>query len=358
MCFRKPPAVAAALAAAKTAAAAARAAAGRQTASDKKWEGSAWISPQELALAVNKRTRLRKGAVDDDDVITASGDAPVAVPPPHAPPRPADPPAHKDFASRKRDKDRIPSAQTWVWSPTKDAWDLVPRPRVLEMGPFFSYKPIPDKQVRLLAWLVSARRAQDGMPTLNTGFLTRHLLPRLNRVSNISLRLIDWLVVDYARDKRVAYRRFFPAENVFKVVVVYRQYALWSSWWRRRHYDVFRRRHRIYFQVDGETYSTTVAQLHFFYMAEQYGFLEYAERNRDAIEAHMQAALKASADAKAAAASKGEAYHRKPLVGRAPPVAYAMSGEFTVQFHDGDTSDEGSDDEVDQEEVETPLCGK
>lgn len=308
----------------------------RQTASDRKWEGIAWISPEQLASNVNKRPRK---AVAEAIAVTVPEDGyPI--------PRPADPVNEKDMEQRKRDKDRIPSETTWVWDQALANWKLVPRPRVMEIGIFFAYSAIPTKQVVLLEWLVSDNETS----ALSADFLRTHLIPRLNRTHPVSLRLLDWLVVDYAREKGIAYRRYFPHIKQHRLVVVYSLYFEWLTRWRRRHYDVFRRRHRIYFNLDGQTYSTTVAQLHFFYMAELYGFLDFAAENAKDIEAHMQMKLGITNDIKKKAAESGEVYRRRPLVNKCPPKAYIAEGECLLTFRLESSSEESSDDTDDTDD--------
>ena len=334
----------------------------RQTASDRKWEGAAWISPEQLASSVDKRPR-RKG-VDTDAADSEAGmckplaketpcDYPIA--------RPPEPTNGKDVDGRRRDKDKIPSNNTWAWDSTVLNWIEVPRARVLEVGIFFSYNPIPSKQVVLLEWLHVGSRTEMKASALNADFLRTHLIPRLNRTHPVSLRLLDWLVVDYAREKGIAYRRFFPHLNQYRLVVVYSLYFEWLTRWRRRHYDVFRRRHRIYFTLDGQTYSTTVAQLHFFYMAELYGFLDFAQENAADIEAHMQIKLGITNAIKRKATESGEVYRRRPLVNKCPPKAYIAEGECTLTFTIQSDSDKGEeesseddddDDDDDDEEDE------
>jgi hypothetical protein len=310
---------------------------GRQTACDKKWEGRAWISPETLASNINKRARKRASpAGDSDDDALALPEATYLQeppPPPDAPPKPEDPVPYKDPASRRRDKDRIPSSETWFWRDTQ--WVLLPRPVAHEAGPFRAYLPLPEKQLALLAWLVEPARVRcDGMPPLDLAFLGTHLVPRLNRVHPVSLRLLNWLVVDYSQELGTAYKWTCPGSAVSQVVVVHTEYVQWLSRWGRRHYDVFRRRHRIYFTLpDGETYSTTVAQVHFFYMAHLYGFLEFAEQNTAAIEEHMKRRLVANADKKSAAATEGRAFQRRPLVQKSAPGAFMVSkGSVVVRL--------------------------
>lgn len=310
----------------------------RQTASDRKWEGVAWISPEQLACNVNKRPRKGHPSPCDEEEV------PVVSAVTATKPRPPDPVNDKDMDSRKRDKDRIPSEQTWNWDVATEDWVLGPRPRVMEVGMFFSYSPIPNKQIVLLQWLI----AEKDTSALNADFLRKHLIPRLNRTHQVSLRLLDWLVVDYAREKSVAYRRYFPHIKQYRLVVVYALYFEWLTRWRRRHFDVFRRRHRIYFNLDGQTYSTTVAQLHFFYMAELYGFLDYAQEHAKEIEEHMQMKLGITNEIKKQAAEKGEQYKRRPLVEKCPPKAYISEAECVLTFKIDETSEEEEEDGDDE----------
>ena len=331
----------------------------RQTASDRKWEGAAWISPEQLASSVDKRPR-RKGVVigtgtgtgtgagagnpSESEMVQASAERCYPIP------RPPEPTNGKDADGRRRDKDKIPASTTWAWDDSLGNWLEVPRPRLLEVGIFFSYSPVPSKQIVLLEWLHVGSRTSSSVSALDADFLRTHLIPRLNRTHPVSLRLLDWLVVDYAREKGIAYRRFFPHLNQYRLVVVYSLYFEWLTRWRRRHYDVFRRRHRIYFTLDGQTYSTTVAQLHFFYMAELYGFLDFAQENAAAIEAHMQFKLGITNAIKKKAAEAGETYRRRPLVSKCPPKAYIAEGECTLTFKIKSDSEEESEEEDDEEE--------
>lgn len=297
---------------------------GRQTASDKRWERRAWISPQELKSNINKRFKGEMVVPPRQDAL-----------PEGMPPKPDDPPAPQNPASLKRDKDRIPTPTMYVPDAATRTWVLVPRPRVLQLGIFYAYVPLPDKQLALLHWLVDAKRqADDSLPALSLDFLAQHLVPRLQRQRDdvVSLRMLDWFVVDYAQEKGVAYRRYFPNIDATRLVVVHVEYSDTLTVWKRRHFDVFRRRHRIYFDYNGETYSTTVAQLHFFYMADLFGFLDYAQRHAADIETHMKEKLAANAQKKAAAATAGQRYKRRALVTKHTPVGYVVSRDVTVDL--------------------------
>lgn len=114
--------------------------------------------------------------------------------------------------SRGRDKDEVPSK--FVYKKGVDGtYDRVPRPRTLTMGMFYAFEDIPAKQVRLLSLML-------GNPTcpITEVFLRDTLVPRLRRVHDVSLRLLDWLVVDYACAHNVAYVRYLTV--LFGAMVV------------------------------------------------------------------------------------------------------------------------------------------
>jgi hypothetical protein len=273
---------------------------------------------------------------------------------------------------RKRDKDRIPSATVTVVS--GGVLRVVPRPRTMQCGMFFAYVPIPPKQKALLQCILDSPSSAP-----DEAFLRAELVPRLNRTHPVSLRLLDWFVVDYAQECNVAYTRFIPELGRSTIVYVHKVYITWRDQWRRRHFDPFRRRHRIYFVLDGETYSTTVAQLHFFSVARTFGFLEYAAQHLEEIDAHQRAAMCASADGdadadgnadadadvgghgvdhdaetaahaaacSASASAKAEALEarRRPLVCRPQPQAFMSECRHVVSFGSDAMCDDDEDDE-------------
>lgn len=242
------------------------------------------------------------------------------------PPKPEDPVEEDDDdTGRSKDKDVVPSRMAWYWNKDDRAWVLKERPRTHIAGPFFSFSPVPTKQVDLLRTILN----QTDHP-IDDNFLRTELVPRLNRTHKVSLRLLDWLVVDYAREKNVAY--IYPVLNRDVIVVVHQMYSSLRDRWRRRRFDCFRRRHRIYFELDDKTYSTTVAQLHFFYIAKMYGFLTYAAEHLDDIEAHMKKTLNDTAEAKQRAKAVKQTYRRRPLVKKAASRVFVSDTPYNLSF--------------------------
>jgi len=321
----------------------------RQMISDMKWEGSEWMSPAELAKIAAKRLPCPGGGGAGAAAVTGAAAAATTAT--------ADPEC--DFAAdvvdcddageackeRKRDKDRVPSKFILVKT-GEGTWERQLRPRAFTHGIFWAYADIPHKQRDLLGVMLA-----DTLTPVDKDFLRTHLVGRLNRTHPVSLRLLDWLVVDYARAKNVAYNRYVPQLGRHEIVVVHKLYTAWLRRWRRRHFDPFRRRHRIYFELDGATYSTTVAQLHFFYMASMYGFLDYAAQHLPDILLHMTTTTAQSLAAKALAAAEGRQLPRKPLVTQARSEAFVSEGTFLLTFgREGDsgaTTDSDADSDAD-----------
>ncbi len=117
------------------------------------------------------------------------------------------------------------------------------------------------------------------------------LLPIINKSSPLSLRALDWLVTNYAKKFPVVYT-VTPANCPPVVINVYRSYKSWLWNHKRKSFDPFRRGQRVFFNVGGKAYESTVGQLNFFYWAARYGVLDFARANIDAIEKDQASTVK------------------------------------------------------------------
>ena len=115
------------------------------------------------------------------------------------------------------------------------------------------------------------------------GHLRRHVVPILDTRGPVSLRLLDWLVTNYAKQRNVYYA------HGGKPFSMYRHYRLQLQAYTKRLFDPFQRRARVVFSDGDKTITTTIGQLNFFKWAIEHGVLDYAERHVVDIEAHMQA---------------------------------------------------------------------
>ena len=139
-----------------------------------------------------------------------------------------------------------------------DFLDKQKRDRLKEIGPFFTV----DRARKLL-------------------------VPFLAMDAAVSLRHLDHLVTEQSRSHGTAWRHHFQDGQV-AIVPLHESYRTWLRTWKRRLFDCFRRHERVYFQVDGVWHETTPAQLNFFYFCNRFGVLEYAQKNRDAIDRSMR----------------------------------------------------------------------
>jgi hypothetical protein len=195
--------------------------------------------------------------------------------------------AHTNHAKPKFDQDAVPAMYYWRWDKSLKAFVSQPHPRVTIAGMFFrlkSQRPLPLARQRLLQLLMTR-----SLTPITLNFLRTELVPRLNRVHPVSLRLLHWLLVDMSQHRHIAYK--WRVGTRWHLVVLHELYAYMRTRFKRNRFDCFRRRHRVYFQLDGKVHSTTVAQLHFFYVAHSFGVLQYASRNVAAIKADMEAFL-------------------------------------------------------------------
>jgi len=96
------------------------------------------------------------------------------------------------------------------------------------------------------------------------------LIPILKGDGDISLRLIDWFVTNYAKKHHVSY---ILSEQEF---IVYLNYKGQLKAFSKKLFDPFCRRERILFQCGSyEPFETTVGQLNFFRWAFEKNILEY-----------------------------------------------------------------------------------
>ena len=105
----------------------------------------------------------------------------------------------------------------------------------------------------------------------------------LDGKSNLSLRLIDWFVTNYAKK----FNTSFVTKND-KHVIVYLSYKSHLKAYSKKMFDPFCRSRRIKFQG----FETTVGQLNFFEWAITDEILDYLEMHREEVHADMELRLK------------------------------------------------------------------
>ena len=105
----------------------------------------------------------------------------------------------------------------------------------------------------------------------------RILMPLIcNRGKPISLRLLDWVVTNFAKKYRIGYIHESELEpGIERHVNVYNSYQTNLDMFKRKNFDPFRRRARVFFFIDDVKYETTPGQLQFVLWAFKYGVIDY-----------------------------------------------------------------------------------
>ena len=114
-----------------------------------------------------------------------------------------------------------------------------------------------------------------------------------------SLRLLDCLVTNYARDNPDVHYLVSSVSEPIDVFDVYGQYKTQLKSFSKKQFDPFGRIHKssntkkyeLHNKATKEKISTTVGQMNFFKWAIQNDILEYAKDNTDKIEEYMQKPL-------------------------------------------------------------------
>ena len=124
----------------------------------------------------------------------------------------------------------------------------------------------------LLRSLTKFYDAGDNLPTLRS---------ILNGSTRMSLRVLDWLVTNYAKKRNIVYPTTVNGRDVtFNMFLEYKSQLKAYS---KRFFDPFCRRERVVFHG----IETTVGQLNFLKWAIQYGVIGYAKERHDDIEHDM-----------------------------------------------------------------------
>lgn len=117
-------------------------------------------------------------------------------------------------------------------------------------------------------------------------FYTEKVTDRVRNIltgnSNLSLRLIDWFVTNYAKKFNISYMT-----KANKHIIVYLSYKSHLKAYSKKMFDPFCRWKRIKFR----DMDTTVGQLNFFEWAITDEVLDYLEKHRDAVHADMETRL-------------------------------------------------------------------
>lgn len=164
--------------------------------------------------------------------------------------------------------------------------------------------------------LRQAKRLSEIAHYYDDAVLRRILIPVAKQTYPTSLRLLDYTMTNWAKKTRIM--AVMNTEAGAVPVNLFSHYKDWLRFYRRRGFDPFRRRERIYFDAGEEVLDTTVAQLNFFHWAETCGILQYVREHKEAIEQDMMRTLTESKRRREQAKGAVPAKRRRVELSRAP----------------------------------------
>jgi hypothetical protein len=119
------------------------------------------------------------------------------------------------------------------------------------------------------------------------------ILPIIDGQSNISIRVLDWFVTNYSKKFNVVYPLANEEFNTVTFFNVYLQYKSQLKGYKKKMFDPFCRKKRIYMYYEPNLCcTTTIGQLNFFRWAIKNKVLDYVETNLDAIIKDMNSTSK------------------------------------------------------------------
>ena len=124
------------------------------------------------------------------------------------------------------------------------------------------------------------------------------LLPIIEQKSNISLRILDWLVTNYAKKYNVYYENYkIGSKYIFSIYLSYKNQLKAYS---KKYFDPFCRRNRINIDLNkinseyNGIITTTIGQLNFFRWFIENKLLNYVVLNVNKIDEDMNETLKSN----------------------------------------------------------------
>ena len=156
--------------------------------------------------------------------------------------------------------------------------------RMIELGPF----RLPEKNyLTPLEW----QRLSELLPYTDPSFFSV-LLALIKQDAPVSLRILDWLCVNFAKKNSTFYS--LPQQRSRIPFEIHKEYKQTLRCYKRRLFDPFQRTKRIYFEHSAENIlvSTTVGQVAFVVWAMRNGVYTFACTHTKVIEDDMRETIR------------------------------------------------------------------
>ena len=154
------------------------------------------------------------------------------------------------------------------------------------------------------------------------------LVPLMTQTSPISLRALDWAVVNWSKQHNIVCTSIVPGQ----MTNVHHSYRSALKYWKRRLFDPFRRRSRVAVVIDGEEYETTLGQANFALWTYKTGVLNYVTTNIEFIEADMNRVSQRQKRLRRDAKRDGNVHKRRELTQRNTSLCVAYRAPQCIRF--------------------------
>ena len=111
----------------------------------------------------------------------------------------------------------------------------------------------------------------------------KYFMDLLDNPDGLSLRMLDWFVTDYAKDKQVIYEK-----KNGKTFFVHVGYKSGLKGFQKKFFDPFCRTTRIDVTINDKKVTTTIAQLNFVKWCIQNQVIDYISENKNTLQEHMR----------------------------------------------------------------------
>lgn len=114
--------------------------------------------------------------------------------------------------------------------------------------------------------------------------------------SNISIRVIEWFVINYSQIKEIKYH--IKIRGAVTCFYVNREYNTQMRMFTKEYFDPFCRKRKVFYRYkDGKknvTFVTSIGQLNFYYWAIKHKVIRYIENHISDIEENMRNTIKSN----------------------------------------------------------------
>jgi hypothetical protein len=155
------------------------------------------------------------------------------------------------------------------------------------------------------------------------------LVPLIEQTSPVSLRALDWAVVNWSKQHNVV----CASASEGQMTNVHHSYRCALGHWKRRLFDPFRRRARVRMVLDAdEEFETTLGQANFVIWTYKTGVLNYVAGHLDEIERDMNTVSQRQKRLRRETRKCGGRHRRGELTQRTTALCVAYMAPERIKF--------------------------